>query len=85
MNNLHLLPLLPRKSLENVLFGEVPLGDSEKGNICSKDNAGFYLQCHECFEVLQLETEMQMKIGVEVDGKFLLEVWWNLPYQCLTT
>lgn len=51
----------------------------------SKDNAGFYLKCHDCFEVLQLETEMQIKISVEVDGKFLLDIWWDLPYQCFTT
>lgn len=51
----------------------------------SKDNAGFYLECHDCFEVLQLETEMQIKISVEVDGKFLLDIWWDLPYQCFTT
>lgn len=41
-------------------------------NICSKDNTSFYLEFHDTFEVLKLEVEIQMKISVEVDGKFKL-------------
>lgn len=39
-------------------------------NICSKDNTSFYLEFHYYVDVLKLEVEIQMKISVEVDGKF---------------
>lgn len=52
----------------------------------------FCLESHDCFEMLKLEAEMQMKIRVDVDGRFLcdaivfsLEIWWNLPHQHFIT
>lgn len=33
----------------------------------------FCLESHDCFEMLKLEAEMQMKIRVEVDGRFLCD------------
>ena len=41
-------------------------------NICSKENTSFYLEFHDCVEVLKLEVEIQLKISVEADGKFKL-------------